>query len=404
MDQNARARLAYLDATEELLWPTADASARAANGLCILPSPTKPRLLTPVSPRRAASSAVLRYSAQQSWLGRSAGVGLAAAVRLGYVGRASRRRPGHALGPDSIDAHLGQVMGEPVSTSLSLSPDRANRKPVLQVFDHTGRTIAFAKIGINDLSDQLVRNEAVALAELAGGQLATATVPRLLSSATWRNMPVLVTSPLPALSLRRVSDALVDQAMQEISAIGAEPAGAAPLGRYVSRLHARAQEAAAGAGGDFVVHWRGLFDAVVALPAIADVAWGSWHGDWTTWNCVPLGGRLAVWDWERFDRGVPTGFDRLHFELNRTVGRARTGFATAAPALIARAGELLRPWPLAPSTARVIALLYVLDISLRYMSDDQRASGGGGTVETWAFPAVQAALASAHAGIREPRC
>ncbi len=402
MDQNARARLAYLDATEELLWPTADAAARAANGLCILPSPTKPRLLTPVSPRRAASSAVLRYSAQQSWLGRGAGVGLAAAVRLGYVGRASRRRPGHAVGPDSIDAHLGQVMGEAVSTSLSLSPDRANRKPVLQVFDHAGRTIAFAKIGINDLSDQLVRNEAVALAELAGSRLATATVPRLLSSATWRGMPVLVTSPLPALSLRRVSDALVDPAMQEISAIGAEPAGAAPLGRYVSRLHARAEEAAAGAGVDFIVHWRGLFDAVVAQPAIADVAWGSWHGDWTTWNCVPLGERLAVWDWERFDRGVPTGFDRLHFELNRTVGRSRTGFATAAPALIAGAGELLRPWRVAPSTARVIALLYILDISLRYMSDDQRASGGGGTVETWAFPAVQAALTTAHAETREP--
>lgn len=402
MDQNARARLAYLDATEELLWPTADAATRAANGLCILPSPTKPRLLTPVSPRRAASSAVLRYSAQQSWLGRGAGVGLAAAVRLGYVGRASRRRPGHAVGPDSIDAHLGQVMGEAVSTSLSLSPDRANRKPVLQVFDHAGRTIAFAKIGINDLSDQLVRNEAVALAELAGSRLATATVPRLLSSATWRGMPVLVTSPLPALSLRRVSDALVDPAMQEISAIGAEPAGAAPLGRYVSRLHARAEEAAAGAGVDFIVHWRGLFDAVVAQPAIADVAWGSWHGDWTTWNCVPLGERLAVWDWERFDRGVPTGFDRLHFELNRTVGRSRTGFATAAPALIAGAGELLRPWRVAPSTARVIALLYILDISLRYMSDDQRASGGGGTVETWAFPAVQAALTTAHAETREP--
>jgi hypothetical protein len=399
VDQNARARLAYLDATEELLWPAAGSSARAGSALCILPSPTKPRLLTPVSPRRAASSAVLRYSAQQSWLGRSAGVGLAVAVRLGYVGRASRRRPGHALGPDSIDAYLGQVLGEPVSTSLSLSPDRANRKPVLQVFDRAGRTIAFAKVGVNDLSDQLVRSEARALAELAGCPLETVAIPQLLSSSIWRDMPVLIMSPLPAVSLRRVSHALVERAMREISAIDAQPAGAAALGRYVDDLDTRANDAAAVDGRDFVVRWRELFDAVLTEPAVADVAWGGWHGDWTTWNCVALGERLAVWDWERFGHGVPTGFDRLHYELNRRVGRTRTGFATAAPALIAGAGELLRPWRVDPSTARVIAMLYVLDISLRYMSDGQRASGGGGTVERWAFPAVQAAVdrtASAH--------
>jgi Phosphotransferase enzyme family len=403
VDQNARGRLAYLDATEKLLWPTADALPPPANGMCILPSPTKPRLLAPVSPRRAASSAVLRYSAQQNWLGRSAGIGLAVAVRLGYLGRASRRRPGHALGPDSIDAHLGQVMGEPVSTSLSLSPDRANRKPVLQVFDRAGRTIAFAKVGVNDLSDQLVRNEAMALGELAASGLSTITVARVVSSTTWRNMPVLVMSVLPALSLHRVSDALVDRAMLEISAMGAEAAGPAPLARYLNRLNARADAAANGPGREFVAPWRELFDAVVADPATADVRWGSWHGDWTTWNCVPLGDRLAVWDWERFDHGVPIGFDRLHFVLNRKVGRSRSGFATEAPALIAAAGDLLRPWRVAPSTARVIALLYILDIALRYLSDDQRASGGGGTVEQWAFPAVQAALATANAQTREPR-
>ena len=277
--------------------PTAD---RAAEGLCILPSPSKPRLLVPASPRRAASSAVLRYSAQQGWLGRCAGAGLAAAVRLGYAGRASGRRPGHALGPDSIDAHLGQIMGQPVSTSLSLSPDRANRKPVLQVFDHAGRTIAFAKVGVSDLSGRLVRIEATALAELANSELHTVAVPRLLSSAIWRDMPVLVTSPLPAISLRRVSDALVERAMLEISAIGAEPAGPAPLRQYLDRMNARADAAVPTAGYDLISRWRALFDAVIAEPAIADVGWGSWHGDWTTWNCVATGTKLAVWDWERF--------------------------------------------------------------------------------------------------------
>lgn len=393
MDASARSRLAYLEATEALLWPASDPSARAGDAVCILPGPSTPRLLAPVSPRRAASSAVLRYSAQQGWLRRGAGIGLAVAVRLGYPGRRSGYRRAHAPGPASITAHLEQILGEPVSTSLSLSPDRANRKPVLQVFDRAGRTIAFAKIGASELSAQLVRNEGATLAELGGNELSAVVVPRVLNLSSWRDMPVLVMSVLSTVSLRRVSNARLERAMLAICAIDAEPAGAAPLRRYADRLNARADEAATVARTDLVLRWRALFDAVVAEPATADVSWGSWHGDWTTWNCVASGRRVAVWDWERFAGGVPIGFDRLHHELNRTVGRSRSGFATAAPALVDAADRLLRPWGVNAGTARVIALLYVLDISLRYLADDQRTSGGGGTVENWAFPTVQAALA-----------
>ena len=392
MDDNARSRLAYLDATEALLWPTADPSAPEGDALCILPSRSKPRLLAPTTPRQAAGSAVLRYSAQQGWLGRGAGLGLAAAVGTGYARRPSRRHRGHALGADSIDAHLDRVLGEPVATSLSLSPERANRKPVLQVFDRAGRTIAFAKVGVGELAAALVENEAAALDVLGRRGLSAVVVPRVLSLTTWHDLPVLVMSALPTVTARRVPSARLDRAMREICAIDAEPAGAAPLGRYVDRLTARADEAAVVAGTDFVLRWRALFDAVLAEPAVAGVGWGSWHGDWTTWNCVGSSRRVAVWDWERFDRGVPLGFDRLHHELNRTVGRTRSGFGTAAPALVAAADRLLRPWGVAAGPARVTALLYVLDVSLRYMADDQRASGGGGTVEEWAFPTVAAAL------------
>lgn len=337
---------------------------------------------------------MLRYSAQQGWLGRSAGAGLAVAVRLGYTGRPSHRRRAHAVGPYSIDAHLGEVVNEPVATSLALSPDRANRKPVLQVFDRAGRTIAFAKIGVNELSCDLVRNEAAALAELSRHELDPVAVPRVLSVATWRDMAVLVMSPLPAISLRGASPTRLDRAMLRISAIGSQPAGDVPLRRYVDRLRKRADGAVAVAGADMVIRWRTLFEAVVAQPAALDVAWGSWHGDWTTWNCVPRGEQLGVWDWERFGGGVPVGFDRLHHELNRRVGRKRKAFSTAAPALIAEAGELLHPWRVDRATARVIAMLYVLELSLRYLADDQRATGRGGTVEKWAFPTLQAALAA----------
>ena len=135
-----------------------------------------------------------------------------------------------------------------------------------------------------------------------------------------------------------------------------------------------------------------MLDAAVEARDVEEISFGAWHGDWARWNFVARGHRLAVWDWERYDRPVPVGYDLLHYFLQDNVGPRRDRFATGAPLLVERAPELLAGWPLTARAARTTALLYVLDLSLRYLADDQRATGGGGAVETWAFPTLAAAL------------
>jgi hypothetical protein len=87
-----------------------------------------------------------------------------------------------------------------------------------------------------------------------------------------------------------------------------------------------------------------------------DVEFGAWHGDWTPWNMAWHGGRLQLWDWERFDPDVPAGLDLLHY-------RSQTGGGYDSwpdPAILAPLGQRGR-------TAAVTTELYVLELTRRYL-------------------------------------
>ena len=111
--------------------------------------------------------------------------------------------------------------------------------------------------------------------------------------------------------------------MLEVSHVGTTPAEG--VASYLDGLEAEAVKAAPLAAAE-VANWRRLRDEVVSIPGVHDLAVGAWHGDWTSWNCLSRSGQLSVWDWERFAHSVPAGFDRLHYFLNRAVGRTRQGF------------------------------------------------------------------------------
>ena len=59
----------------------------------------------------------------------------------------------------------------------------------------------------------------------------------------------------------------------------------------------------------------------VAPPPNGPLPLGAWHGDWTPWNMSRRRGRLQLWDWERFETGVPLGLDRCHYGVNAVVRR-----------------------------------------------------------------------------------
>jgi len=74
-----------------------------------------------------------------------------------------------------------------------------------------------------------------------------------------------------------------------------------------------------------------LDTALTRLEQLAgdrDTVPGAWHGDWTPWNMARRHGRIQLWDWERFDTGVPQGLDRCHYGVNAVC--RRDGVSTRA--------------------------------------------------------------------------
>ncbi len=224
----------------------------------------------------------------------------------------------------SVSAHLSEVFGAAVETVVHVRPARrANRKPILEVHAD-GALLAFVKVGDTDRARALVDGEAATLRELADQPLKSVVPPTVLHHGSWRGLSLLALSPLPV-RRRRVPGPLLVRAVKEIAATG-------------------------GADG----------------PA--------WHGDLSPWNISPSGdGRLLVWDWERYETGVPYGFDAVHHFFQRALRRMDP--PTAAHACLAQALRTLAPYGLSAAQARLTSLQYLIALADRHAADGHEPLG-----------------------------
>ncbi|GAA3578311.1 hypothetical protein GCM10022419_069700 [Nonomuraea rosea] len=236
-------------------------------------------------------------------------------------------------GEGSIAAYLSEVFSRPVETVLHVRPARrANRKPILEARSG-GKRLAFVKIGDSARARRLVTAEAAALRRLAGLPLDTVRAPAVLHHGDWRGLAVLALSPLPV-RRGRVPAPLLRAAVKEI----------------------------AGTGG----------------PSPA------WHGDLAPWNlCASSDGRLLVWDWERYEVGVPYGFDAVHYFFQRALRRMSP--SAAARACVTRAARELAPLGLTAAVAKQTALRYLIALSDRHAADGHAPLG---PPRTWLNPVV----------------
>jgi hypothetical protein len=121
----------------------------------------------------------------------------------------------------------------------------------------------------------------------------------------------------------------------------------------------------------------GTAERLLAIRDTAPEGWSAastdfaWHGDWTPWNMSRAAGRIQLWDWERFEVGVPFGLDAVHYFVNlRTL---RGGFT---PNLL-RAGlaEGTGSLGLAGRTAEDLHVAYLVKLATRYAASLAEATG-----------------------------
>ncbi|MER7275402.1 hypothetical protein ABT369_13170 [Dactylosporangium sp. NPDC000244] len=383
-DEQLRAQ--YIEEVLGLLYP---GNGERPVEYLVIPNARKPRLLVPADDRRVAAAAVRRYAEPQSRLARLKRDAVVAALRTGLSGLLLRDRLTLSPAEDTIDTYLGRHLGDGLRLSVHIGPARANRKPVLQLLDGDGRTLAFAKLGTSALTRELVRAEAAALSTVGAAGLTQTRVPDALHAGQWGEHEVLVQSALPVWQPRVALTApRLAGAMLEVARCCGTSHGRLDGSGYWNRLRARLDAVADHAEGAAL---RTAAERVARAAGDVELHFGSWHGDWSPWNMAAVADGVLVWDWERFTPGVPIGYDGLHHALQLGIGRSPSA-GQAVNELVAAAPDLLLPFGVVHRQAvEVTALLYLIDLATRYVTDRQAEAGARlGVLGSWLLPVLVA--------------
>lgn len=353
----------------------------------------RPPMLVPAAPR-AAAAAVRHYKRPSSLGARIGSRAISLSLACGVGGSVFRRRVrvDAPHGADTIEAYLQEVIAPELWVSMHLGPPRANRKPVLELLTATGQPAGFAKIGINDLTRDLIRGEHASLEKLGQARLGEVIVPEVVHYGEWRGLDVLVLSSLPVWqSNHRVRPGRLAAAMGEVARVCGLEQHSLAAGPYLTQLRGRLATA------DDNQPRLALLQALTVLEERAGaetLTFGAWHGDWTPWNMASTDDGLLVWDWERFACGVPLGFDALHYWLQSEVTLEHHDPLSAATACPGHASQLLVPFQVGARQARLIASLYLVELATRYLVDKQAKAGARrGEPGTWLIPAIESEIA-----------
>lgn len=334
---------AYVDVVRQL-WPAGE--PRRSRGdrtggsrtFLVLPDPTRPRMLLP-GHRVAAARSLLRFSGALEPRERVQRTTLSAALRLG--GGVALR---HRVTVGDPTGSLVEVLADrwpfagprgELHCSITLGPARANRKPVMELFGARGERLGFLKVGVGEGAAAHVRRESANLRELGGASLpAGLRTPTLLDAFDWRGLPVLVMTSLPT-SARQRRLGLEDVPRETMRGLARAFAGPALPLTATPAWERMAERRSELARTDHRGRLLELLDRLSEAAQGVALETGAWHGDWTPWNMAGRGEALALWDFERFETGVPVGLDECHYVVNEAFygrppdpQRARAALAT----------------------------------------------------------------------------
>ncbi len=355
----------------------APAGYERAEAYLALPRAANARLLVPLGSPRAAAAALARNHDATSKKARLARAGLGAGLKVGLTQRVADRVDvfvDPALSPAErpqylLTEHLRAMFGRrDLEMAVILGVPRLNRKPVLQVLASDGTVVGYVKAAWNDLTAGLVRNEARVLADLATARPVSFTPPAFVAAGPWGDLELIAASALPN-AARPDPAQILDPPM----AVIAEIAGL--WGRSTARLAdssywAGVRERLARQGASDVL--QRAVDWIERRHGGDDIAFGSWHGDFTPWNMARASDTTYLWDWERA-AAAPAGLDLLHFLFQ---GVCRFEGQTPAAAVVRcseRVASLLGDLDVEAGTESALWLLYRLELLFRY--DEARMTG-----------------------------
>lgn len=365
-------------AAAELLWPAPATVAVSKRGLTpgagqrivrehlLVPNATRPRLVVPANAPRAAAAIAARRNGSGGAVGRISATGAATLLRTGLADRlvSDRLRVSAPIATprDDVETHLTELLGTQVIVGLHVGTARVNRKPVLHTVDTHGRTLAFVKVGHSESARALVRGEANTLSELAAHSFSALQVPTVIALSAWRDLELLVLSPLSGHAVRPAIGNVPYAAMRELAAVHGLTSASLADGAFLTQLLEIPRSLRAEHADRYAAAVQAIRDTG------ATVEFGAWHGDWQPFNMARAGrDRVAVWDWERFATGKPVGFDPLHYLLQVLLHSSGVG-PQVEQRFLASAYDVAVRARASRDVAAATVASYVAEIAGRYLA------------------------------------
>ena len=281
-------------------------------------------------------------------------VGVVGLLTVGALDRSRRVGiDGEALA-DRVAARLGD---DPARALVLCGPPRANQKPVIQLHDRRGRTVAFVKVAWNDLTRRLLDDERRSLDHLAR-RAEGVRVPKVLATGDFGSATWMAISPVEVDRRRDAEPASIDEVARAIEATGEAWDGPAGEARFARELLAASEE---------LPRTRGVVAPLFERDRTAMLSLAGSHGDFVPWNIQSGEPMPAVWDWERYRTACPIGYDRLHHRLQVALHRTDRPFPEALRDLARSTPDVLSDLP-DEQRARHLDW-YLVDLLARYEHD-----------------------------------
>ena len=275
--------------------------------------------------------------------------------------QARTRRTTARLAQSGLAGHVAEQLGLDVASSIVLcGPPRANQKPILQLHDRRGRTLAYVKVAWNPLTAQLLHGELAALTHLAHIDHPDFIAPVVLGNGQWADGSWLAVGPVGVGHRLRPQQAAIDRLALAVQRTSAGWHGVAVDAPFVRQL---VDDAAGLAAGQIAV------ERVLTRHADLELHLAARHGDFVPWNILSGRPVSGLWDWERYDQLAPVGSDRIHHRVQMGIQRAGMTFPDAVAGIATRLGTILPELPLAVAQAHLD--WYLAEVLVRYEHDAQ---------------------------------
>lgn len=216
----------------------------------------------------------------------------------------------------SLLEHLKDVLGrQDLTFAISLGTPGVHRKPVIQIMTPDGKILGYVKVGWNQHTNALARNESHVCRHLSAFSFDSFAIPNVIYAGSWGDRFVCIQSAMEG-KIQTAPRKLTSQyfaVLKELATVHSQS-----IFLKDSALWTRLLKRIESTQSAYYRHMlRQGANKVQERLGNNRLPFHLCHGDFAPWNAQLVNGRLILFDWEYADLEAPAAWDLFHFSVQK---------------------------------------------------------------------------------------